>query len=177
MLGKRMPNLSFMIFATGFQFVLLVLFVWACDRAGWQLGVFRTLGTNPLAAYFIHGIMALALALALPHYAPLTWCVAGFAAAFLITYLLVRVLENADSIGGFEIAHLRTWTSFCWANGAIPTAPGEVESPGKGRPKVGLDRIWHIRRIRPPRAPIGALKGTISENRRAYGSLSRYDKK
>jgi Heparan-alpha-glucosaminide N-acetyltransferase, catalytic len=94
MLGKRMPNLSFMIFATGFQFVLLGLFVSACDMAGWQLGLFRTLWTNPLAAYFIHGMMALVLALALPHDAPLTWCLAGFAAAFLITYLLVRELEK-----------------------------------------------------------------------------------
>jgi predicted acyltransferase len=94
MLGKRMPNLSFMTFATGFEFALLALFVVACDVAGWQLGVFRTLGTNPLAAYFIHGAMGLVLALAVPHDTPLAVCLAGFAVAFALTYLLVRLLEK-----------------------------------------------------------------------------------
>jgi hypothetical protein len=94
MLGKRMPNLSFMTFATGFQFALFGLFVAACDLGGMQIGLFRTLGTNPLAAYFIHGMMALVLALLVPHDASLGLCLAGFAIAFAITYLLVRLLEK-----------------------------------------------------------------------------------
>jgi hypothetical protein len=94
MLGKRMPNLSFMTFATGFQFVLFGLFMAACDIGGLRVGLFRTLGTNPLAAYFIHGMMGLALALLLPHNASLGYCLAGFAIAFGITYLLVRSLEK-----------------------------------------------------------------------------------
>ena len=94
MLGKRMPNLSFMIFATGFEFAVFALFVVACDVAGWQLGLFRTFGTNPLAAYFIHGAMALVLALTVPHDASLALCLAGFAVAFAVTYVLVRLLEK-----------------------------------------------------------------------------------
>jgi predicted acyltransferase len=94
MLGKRMPNLSFIIFATGFEFAAFALFVVACDVAGWQLGLFRTFGTNPLAAYFIHGAMALVLALTVPHDASLALCLASFAVAFAATYLLVRLLEN-----------------------------------------------------------------------------------
>lgn len=89
-----MPNLSFMTFATGFQFALFGLFVAACDIGGLRVGLFRTLGTNPLAAYFIHGMMALALALLVPHNVPLGYCLAGFAIAFAITYLLVRSLEK-----------------------------------------------------------------------------------
>jgi hypothetical protein len=94
MLGKRMPNLSFMTFATGFEFAIFALFVAACDIGGLRLGLFRTLGTNPLAAYFIHGMVGLALAMLVPHNVPLASCLAVFAIAFSITYLLVRLLEK-----------------------------------------------------------------------------------
>lgn len=95
MLGKRMPNLSFVTFGTGFQFALLALFLAACDLGGLHLGLFRTFGTNPLAAYFIHGGMALVLAVVVPHDASLALCLVGFAATFAITYGLVRYLERA----------------------------------------------------------------------------------
>jgi len=94
MLGKRMPNLSFVTFATGFQFALFGLFVAACDVGGWRVGLFRTFGTNPLAAYFVHGGLALVLAVVVPHNASLVFCLAGFAITFAITYLLVRFLEK-----------------------------------------------------------------------------------
>ena len=93
MLGKRMPNLSFMIFATGFEFALFGLFVAACDLGGLRVGLFRTFGTNPLAAYFIHGMACLLLAWALPPDAALAACVIGCGLAFAFTYVLVRFLE------------------------------------------------------------------------------------
>jgi predicted acyltransferase len=95
MLGKRMPNLSFVTFATGFEFALLALFSVACDLGGLRLGLFRTFGTNPLATYFIHGGMALVLAVVVPRDAPLVICLIGFAVTFTITYSLVRYLEKA----------------------------------------------------------------------------------
>jgi predicted acyltransferase len=95
MLGKRMPNLSFVTFATGFQFALLALFSAACDVGGLRIGMFRTFGTNPLAAYFIHGGMGLVLAVVVPHDASLAVCLVGFAITFAITYWLVRYLERA----------------------------------------------------------------------------------
>jgi predicted acyltransferase len=95
MMGKRMPNLSFVTFATGFQFALLALFSAACDFGGLRIGLFRTFGTNPLATYFIHGGMALVLAIVVPHDASLVICLVGFAVTFAITYSLVRYLEKA----------------------------------------------------------------------------------
>jgi predicted acyltransferase len=95
MLGKRMPNLSFVTFATGFQFALLALFSAACDVGGLRIGLFRTFGTNPLAAYFIHGGTGLVLAVLVPHNASLAVCLVGFAVTFAITYLMVRYLERA----------------------------------------------------------------------------------
>jgi predicted acyltransferase len=95
MLGKRMPNLSFVTFATGFQFALLAVFSLACDLGGLRIGLFRTFGTNPLATYFIHGGMALVLAVVVPHDASLIVCLMGFAVTFAMTYLMVRYLEKA----------------------------------------------------------------------------------
>jgi hypothetical protein len=57
--------------------------------------VFRTFGTNPLAAYFIHGGTGLVLAVVVPHDASLAVCLVGLAITFAITYLLVRSLERA----------------------------------------------------------------------------------
>jgi hypothetical protein len=94
MLGKRMPNVSFMTFATGFDFAVFGLFIAACDIGGLRLGLFRTFGTNPLAAYFIHGAVGLTLALLMPHHVPLVFCLTSFAVAFSLTYLLVRLLEK-----------------------------------------------------------------------------------
>jgi predicted acyltransferase len=95
MLGKRMPSLSFVTLATGFQFALLALFSAACDVGGLRIAVFRTFGTNPLAAYFIHGGTGLVLAVVVPHDASLAVCLVGLAITFAITYLLVRSLERA----------------------------------------------------------------------------------
>ncbi len=46
MMGKRMPSLSFITFATGFAFALYGVFVVMCDVFGLRLGIFTTFGTN-----------------------------------------------------------------------------------------------------------------------------------
>jgi predicted acyltransferase len=94
MMGKQMPSLSFMTFATGFAFAVYGLFVLASDAGGMQLGVFRTLGTNPLAAYFVHGLMGLVMMLLIPSDAALWICLSGFALFFYFTYWMVRWLEK-----------------------------------------------------------------------------------
>lgn len=94
MMGKRMPNLSFMMFATGFAFALYGLFVVVCDAGGLSLGIFTTFGTNALAAYFLHHFIEEAVHPLVPHDAPLWYCLAGLAGFFLLTYGLVRFLEK-----------------------------------------------------------------------------------
>ena len=94
MMGKRMPSLSYMTFATGFAFAALAIFVLACDAWGWRLGIFRTFGTNPLAAYFAHGFAGVVMFLTIPHGANLFVCLSAFACFFLFTYWLVRFLEK-----------------------------------------------------------------------------------
>jgi hypothetical protein len=98
MLGKRMPNLSFMTFASGFAFALYGLFVLACDLGGLSVGVFRTFGTNALAAYFLHHVIEEQVSgkesSLVPHDSPLWYCLCGFALFFLLTYACVRYLEK-----------------------------------------------------------------------------------
>ncbi|HEV8066693.1 MAG TPA: heparan-alpha-glucosaminide N-acetyltransferase domain-containing protein [Planctomycetaceae bacterium] len=94
MLGKRVPTLSFMTFASGFACVLYSLFVIGCDWLGFRLGVFRTFGTNALVAYFTHGMLALAVWIFVPSTAELPSALAAFVVFFTLTWLLVRQLEK-----------------------------------------------------------------------------------
>jgi hypothetical protein len=95
-MGKRMPTVTFMLFATGFAFAVYALFVIACDANGFKLGLFRTFGMNPLAAYIIHGMMEHAIVPLVPRDAPLWYCLAGFALFFGATYVFVKYLEDNE---------------------------------------------------------------------------------
>jgi hypothetical protein len=94
MMDKRVVTQSFVLFSTGFAAALFGLFVLACDGWGWQLGVFRTFGQNPLAAYIIHHFVAHSIHGVVPKDSPLWWGLLGLAAFFGITWLFVRSLEK-----------------------------------------------------------------------------------
>ncbi|MGE3316663.1 MAG: heparan-alpha-glucosaminide N-acetyltransferase domain-containing protein [Planctomycetaceae bacterium] len=96
LMGKRMPTVTFMLFATGFAFALYALFILVCDVGGIRLGMFRTFGMNPLAAYIIHGMMEHAIVPLVPRDAPLWYCMAGFAFFFGATYVFVKYLEENE---------------------------------------------------------------------------------
>ena len=96
MMGKRAVGLTFMLFASGFAFALYGLFVVACDVGGATLGLFRTFGQNPLAAFVIHHLVEESILTLVPKDAPLWWCLVGLAVFFGITYLFVRHLERQN---------------------------------------------------------------------------------
>lgn len=56
MMSQRSGTLSYPTFAAGVSLVIYALCLWLCDAKGWRLGLFRTLGTNSLAAYILHGV-------------------------------------------------------------------------------------------------------------------------
>lgn len=94
MMRKRLPTLSFMLFASGFAMGLYSLFVIACDLGRVELGMFRTLGQNPLAAYIIHELVMNVFKPFLPNDSPAWWALSVFAVFLGVVYLFVRYLER-----------------------------------------------------------------------------------
>jgi predicted acyltransferase len=94
MMSQRAATLSYHTFGAGFSLAVYALFYIACDVWGWQLGLFRTLGTNALVGYILHGMVAEAVKPFMPRDSPGWYVTAGFLLYFGITYLFIRHLEK-----------------------------------------------------------------------------------
>jgi hypothetical protein len=94
MMSKRTASLSFMLFATGFALAVYCIFILMSDVAGIQIGLFRTLGQNALAAYIIHEILDNAVKVYAPKDSPVWWVMLTFTVFATLTYLAVRYLER-----------------------------------------------------------------------------------
>jgi predicted acyltransferase len=93
-MSQRSGSLSYLTFGAGFALAVYGLFVLACDVGRWQLGFFRTLGTNALAGYIIHGLVNAAVKPFVPRDSPLWYVFAGCGVSIAICYLLLRGLEK-----------------------------------------------------------------------------------
>jgi hypothetical protein len=94
MMDKRMPSQSMMLFATGFGMALYALFIIACDVGGLAIPLFRTLGTNALAAYAIHHAVEQLVHQFVPKDSPVPAVVGALLVFFLITWSMIRFLEK-----------------------------------------------------------------------------------
>lgn len=94
MMSQRSGTISYQTFAAGFSLAVFVIFYVACDGLGWQLGLFRTLGTNPLVAYVLGGLLEMVVKWAIPRSASWWHVAAGFAIFFSGTYLVLRMMEK-----------------------------------------------------------------------------------
>ena len=94
MMSQRAATLSYHTFGAGFSLAVYALFYIVCDLWGWQVGMFRTLGTNALVGYILHGIVGDAVERFISKDAPLWYLSAGFLIYFGITYLFIRHLEK-----------------------------------------------------------------------------------
>ncbi len=94
LMDKRVVTLPFNVFSSGFSLAVFALFTLLSDLAHWQVGFFRTLGQNALAAYILHEIIGNAVSAFAPHDSPLWWVGTTFAVYVGITYLFVRHLEK-----------------------------------------------------------------------------------
>jgi predicted acyltransferase len=93
-MSQRAGSLSYLTFSAGFAVALYALFFLLCDRAGWRLGLFTTLGTNALAAYIIHGMVDDAIDHYKPGDSPLWYALGLFALYLAICWLFLRYLEK-----------------------------------------------------------------------------------
>ena len=95
MMSKRFASLSYVTTASGLSFIGIALFVLTADMLGWQFGILRTFGMNPLAAYVLHKMVLNGLMYSvIPHDAApwLYW--SGLLVFLAIVYGLVRGLEQ-----------------------------------------------------------------------------------
>jgi predicted acyltransferase len=95
-MSQRTGSVTYQTFAAGFSLAVYALFVVLCDQANLRLGLFRTFGQNPLAAYIIHPMVAGAVKPYVPDDSPLWYVMAGFLVYFCINYMFIRYLEKNE---------------------------------------------------------------------------------
>jgi hypothetical protein len=93
-MSQRAGSISYQAFGAGFSLALYALFVLACDCGDNRLGLFRTLGTNALAAYILHGMVARAIRPYAPPDAPVWFAMSSFGVFVVICYGFLRYMER-----------------------------------------------------------------------------------
>lgn len=94
MMYKRMVSVPFILFATGVAIALYAIFILLSDLGSLHVGVFRTFGMNPLAAYVLHGMIGDSMHAFAPNNAPALYCWFITSIFIFITYVFVRHLEK-----------------------------------------------------------------------------------
>jgi predicted acyltransferase len=95
-MSQRTGSVAYLVFSAGFSLAVYALFVFVCDRLGWELALFRIFGQNALAAYIIHSLVAGAVKPYFPNDAPAWFVVIGVSLYFGICTVLNRYLEKHE---------------------------------------------------------------------------------
>ena len=93
-MSQRAGSVTYLTFGAGLSLAVYALFVLACDVGRFQLGVFRTLGTNALAGYILHDLVNNAIAPFAPRDSPLWYVLAMLGVSLGICYVILRYLEK-----------------------------------------------------------------------------------
>lgn len=93
-MSQRAGSVSYMIFSSGFCFLVFALFYALADVLRIRLGVLRTLGVNALAAYILHDLVNNTLKPFCPKDSPAWYAFLFFGLSFTICYLFLRNFEK-----------------------------------------------------------------------------------
>ena len=93
-MSQRAGTVAYPTFAAGVSLLVYLLFYIACDMWGWQVPLFRTYGTNALAAYCLYMFTCRAVKYFIPGdtvwwYGWMMWVVAMF-----LIWVVIRNLEK-----------------------------------------------------------------------------------
>jgi predicted acyltransferase len=92
-MSQRAGSVTYLTFGAGLSLVLYAGFVWACDVRRFQIGIWRTLGSNALAGYVIHGVADLGVSSLVQRTAPVEKVLPALVLYLAICYGCVRFLE------------------------------------------------------------------------------------
>ncbi len=95
-MGQCIGATSYQTFSAGFSLAVYVAFYILADVWNLRLDLFRTLGTNALVGYVLHGMVDGAVKAFMPPDSPAWYMWAGFAFYFWITWLILRSLEKQN---------------------------------------------------------------------------------
>jgi predicted acyltransferase len=94
MMTQRGGSLSYLTFGAGFSLFVYLLFYIVSDLGGIRIGLFRTFGSNALAAYVLASIIGEAIQAFIPRDAPSWYVLTAFGVDFLLLWLFIRSLEK-----------------------------------------------------------------------------------
>ena len=94
MISQRQGTLSYTTFCGGLSIFVYALFYIVCDIWGFQLGVFRTFGTNALVGYMLHGLAGSAVQAFMPDDIPMVGMWTGWLIFMWLVWVFVRSLEK-----------------------------------------------------------------------------------
>ncbi len=93
-MNQRAGSVSYLMFGAGLSLALYALFVRGCDVRRLQLGILRTLGSNPLAGYVIHIVIGWAFSAAMSRRAPWEVVLPSLLLYLALCYACVRLMEK-----------------------------------------------------------------------------------
>jgi len=94
MMSQRAGTLSYLVFSAGLSLLIYIVFFIVCDLGGLQIPFFRTLGTNALLGYVLHGMVSDAVQRFAPKDAPDWYAYGSLVLFFGINWLILRSFEK-----------------------------------------------------------------------------------
>ena len=94
MMSQRGGTVAYPMFGAGFSILVYLSFYVVCDKWGYSVAVFRTLGVNALLGYILQGLIGGLVQSFLPGDPPHWYAWANFGVYFFLMWLFLRYFEK-----------------------------------------------------------------------------------